>query len=1196
MAKFSKTSKWKKRTLTALSIALASSFTLGLLAACTTEETTPEEDDSTVSATDTQLLRNGNFEFYNEKETEIAERLTLINSPTSWAFTSGSPSSTTTSGVIDASEEAWGDLTRSGGYNFTTYTYSGENDDYDGEEVTTFASIADAMAHWTDENVSAYDKLYFLEIYGDDIDELDETSAEAEFFAEYDYGIDYEDVRYLTEACSNGRDFRLHEGVAEDETGVLMLHNTVTSNNVVGTAQYYTSATTITIPAGAAASLSVWVKTDNLYHYISTDNENPTQTGTPVSQRAGAYIGVTNTVGGTTLDQMQIKNINTQGEWQQYNLYVRASTYATTTFRIVLGLGQGSSSDRYYNVNGYAFFDDLTCELITGEEYEEAVGTKEAPANDARVCAISDSAEEKQFDMDRETADTFALDLYAAFEADGALLSGAEIGLTEERSGSRVYTSERFGLGDDENNFAQLTTLGAIAASSNRYLQNVYTNDIEGKYPFGGDDSEILMLMSANGAAYTAKLAELTLGADERMLVSFFVKTSSIPSGYSGATASVVELLDGAALNTTSISAFDSTTIDTVDIDSSVEEKTDIYDGWVQCFFFIENDTKYERTFRIDLSYGPTTITGTTRTSYCDGYAAFTNFETKTLTSTELSYATTGDQAVSVSLTGETEETRSFDNVSATGQKDIETGLALPAAFTGVLGGSKFVTSNGADNIKPESVYTGLLSSRYAENYFNSEAAWKDILGADAAGDADSWWNDVFGNARQPLVIANGEEASYGYFSSNLTVAASSYQQISLRVRVSEGAKAYIYLTNLTNATTASELLSPSAPLVTFWYNDEGDICSIDPTSDDYNRRTHVLFTLQENGLYQRTDGSDETYYANLYNYETDEEGNLVTADGTIAFYANEGTFYAYYDEETDTYSQPVENLPTEVDGTTITRYDFRNTTMPQSQIVVDNTDGSLPGWVTVSFYVATGDEELTYRLEVFSGDRLGTDPNPADSYVLFDNYINADVSSDYTTLRDEAVDALKLKNNVSDKDNLPESLALYYTFTFYDADFYLRYDATQDEDDLGNPYGSYTQSEYTENIIYLYVDDIDGTLLNVGPSYAMYIDYSSTDVTVEADDLGSSDNNSDSSDTTTTDINEGQLILLISSSLIAIVLFIVIILMIVRKLMKKFRKKAKPVSQVKKSNKLHVVEDEAPAQPEAPAPEKKDEDDPYND
>ena len=1163
MAKNNRSETWRKYVLSVLSLTVATTLSLGVFTACSDGSEDTDDEDTAVSATDTQLIRNGNFEFYSDKDVEeVIEKRGVVNTPNNWTFSAGTPTSDTASGIIDTAD--WSYFTQTGGYPFTTYTK-------DDEEVTTFASVEDAAAHWEDDNVSAYDRLKFLEIYEDEIDDLDEDSEEAELFAEYSYSVDFEDVEFLAGDLGSG--LTLHDDAAQRENGdtsVLMIHNKRTSENVLGTAQHYTSGTTITLAAGTAAKLSVWVRTDALTHYYADGEEE-----TEVSRRGGAYIGITNTVGGTSLDQMQIKNINTKGEWKEYTVYVRASTFASSTFTVVLGLGQGSSSDRYENVNGYAFFDDVKCEIVTAEAYEEAV------ADDWNICTVDSLAKEKLFDADTVKGDTFALDLYAGFDAAADLLGDMSVSLTSEVSGSKTYTSESIhpSLGDSEENVTGLMTLSEIAASSNRYLQNVYKNDIDDKFPFD-ENGEILMLLSANGAAYTAKTGDITVAAGERMLVSFFVKTSDIASGLTGANAILV---DGE--NRTSLTAFDSNDIATVDID---DENTDIYNGWVQCFFFLSNDTDEDKTCHIEFTYGPTSIVSTGRYDYADGYAAFANFETKSLTRTEYSYASTGDRAVSVSLTGKAENTSAFDEVSATARKDIESRPALPASFRGTLGGSLPVDPEGGSNVKPEQVYAGLVDAEYAENYYASSEAWRSILDTPAAN-GDEWWTGLFGNANRPLVIANGEEASYGFRSEDLSLSANSAQRVSLRVRLSEDAKAYVLLTDLSDPKTSGGALKANTPAVTYWYDDNGNICRIDPSSDEFDRHSDVLFTLGENGLYRRTGDPSAMYYANLYNYDTDDEGNYVTRDGTIAFYQHDGRYYAYYDLESDTYSTEVSCLPTEVGGETITRYDLRDTAFRTAVIEVDGAKAA-GEWVTVSFYLRAGNEAKNYRLEVWSGSRDGSEPNPAGSYVIFDNYKN-ESTSDFDTIRNEAEEDIKLANGLGEDDNITDpAIALYYTFTFYDATTYLRYDATQDEEELGNPYGSYAQSSYEEQLVYLYWDDGIGAATG-SPAYTFFLDYTSADVEVEKDDLGESDDTTDDTTETTTDNN---IWLLISSGVLAVVLVAVIVLVIVRRHLEKRSRRQRVKAESTPAVRPLPRTRKAPEKKEEPAvPE--DENDPYN-
>ena len=355
----------RRGALVALSAALCATLSLGMLAACGETAETPDddEDDTTsTSSTDTQLLRNGNFEYFSERETKLDDKRNFISSPTSWSFTSGSPSSNTSSGIVKADE--WNEQ-----LSVSKYSLVPENAEEEiGDDISSFTAkeltdeiAANAEAHW--DEASVYDRLLFYTYYGVDSD------AEFSKYADYKYSIDFDDVRYFAKDLTDG--LTLHKDVNEKENAVLMIHNKREQDDVVGTAQYYTSSTTITLEAGTAAEISVWVRTEKLYHWTDADHTDGDKQ--EIESKGGAYIGIINTVGGTTLPEMQVKNIRTNG-WEQYTFYVRANTYASTTFRLKLGLGQGTSSEnRYDNVDGYAFFDDIVVNKVVASKYDELV-------------------------------------------------------------------------------------------------------------------------------------------------------------------------------------------------------------------------------------------------------------------------------------------------------------------------------------------------------------------------------------------------------------------------------------------------------------------------------------------------------------------------------------------------------------------------------------------------------------------------------------------------------------------------------------------------------------------------------------------------------------------------------------------------------------------------------------------------------
>ena len=1237
MAKNDWKEKWRKRAALGVMTLLSVSLALGALSACGAQnDDEDDEDDTTISRTDTQLIKNGDFEFYSEMDKKLEDKRAFISSPSDWSFTSGSPSSNTTSGIIDVNSEEW-DL-----YTQSKFSLVPADDASDAEKAE-FAktAISNAMKNW--EKASVYDRLEFYDVYDDELDDLSSSSEEKKFFNKYKYSVDFEDVEKLR--ADLGDSVETHAGKTGDdaETGMLMIHNQRTSDGARGTGQYYTSSSTITLKPGTAAKVSVWVKTQELYHFYEKSGEDEKFTAiTRDSVVGGAYIGVTNTVGSTTLDQMQIKNIRSpynnaeekaayekNNGWVQYTVFVRGSTFADSTFKLVLGLGQSTSSNRYEAVDGYALFDDVECTIMSSADYERESGASGVdPDQTYNHCTLDSVKNEKIFDTAKAVSEggskgyfAYGLDLAADFTTLAFGEGDAKTDVTTELSGSKLYESkvpdnrDDATVAADRRSIAGLYSYDALskATGTNGYLANFFEKDFKAEFPFGNNASseQVVMLLSTNGAAYTTTLQseKFTVAADDRLLVSFFVKTSEIRKG-SGASATVID--EGG--NKTNISAFDSTTLDTVDIDNNETEsynRKDLYNGWTQCFFFVENATEIRQTFTIELHYGTTSVATAAASDYDDGYAAFTRFETCSLSSAQYNYVSTGARAVKVSLSDVSKDVSSFDSASRT--SDIEKGFATPVNFNGVLSTSAAIDPDGtAENKVPDGVYTGLLNAAHAEKYQAIDAPWVQKFNAiaGATSSAKQWWNNIFADdtlagrvSNQPLVIINTNDSpvdSYGYFLYNTaTVSADSYQKISMRAKISEGATAYFYLNDASDVKKGyGSALAPSVPKITYWYDDEGNIVAKDPASDDYNKKTDILFYLETNGLYTQAGATDGVYYANLHNYDTDENGNLVTSDDkTIAYHYDDETkkYYCDYDEKKDAYSRPVENLPTTDDkGNSIVRY-----TAPESMkgyesaIKVVGTGK----WVDVSFFVHTGNEAKTYRLEIWAGARDNKQAKmKEDSYYFFDSYSSTDVSSNYETLLNEKIENLKQQNNIAEEDNLPKEYALYSTFTFYDAPWYLRYDETTDEDNEGNPYANYKQSSNSEKLICLVYDNSTGAIENDDLTYSYFLDYSAYNVTVEKSTNNDTDDDNTTDDDDTTN-NDSNIWLILSSVLLVVALLFAAGIVIGRAVIKHLKKTGRISStkkvKVKKRKpvKIEKEESEAPAEEEKPA----NPDDPYN-
>ncbi len=1190
MAKNFNDSKYKKLLALCLSVFTVTSA-FATLSACNT--TSSDDDDTTneeVTTTekDDSVITNGSFEYNSKGDTTL-----IVTSPSGWtrstnSATSGSASSSqSASGIVDTTASVWDDLTQS-----AIFKTLGKQP----EDLT----VAEAEANWS--KMSKYDKLKFFEAYEDadsdnDVDELSFYDADTDAF-----NIDAEDIPLPSDGNPGTHYKEGDEGYGE-ESNVLMIHNQYTDNR--GTAQKYTSSTTVTVPAGAAAEVSVWVKTSDL-QFKHTSGTTMDALG-----NRGAYIGITHTVGGNTLDQFMVKNINTKNdqgvnEWVEYNFYLQGSSYADSTFTMVLGLGLTGGTDTFEYVNGYAFFDDIKCEILTADEYE-------VPANTPRVTLEADGTA-KTFKADvAKTTETpngakgvtaFEIDLQPSEEFAPLTLTAADFktGITEEVKGSSTLVSangEKLTDGEKEvygdfnldvsfDKFGYFSDFAAIQAEAekkdpanaekyaNSYFKAVYDKNFADSTV---DFKNVLLLMSKDGAAYTSKLSkEFTVAAGERIAVSFFLKTSDI-AGFTGAG---ITLHDGE--NCTSFDSLDTSGSAAVDIN---DENKDIYDGWQQCFFFVENDTETDKTFTLSFTYGKTVVYGTTKADYYPGFAAFANFTTLPMTEEEYKCASTGTYAKTVSLVaGEDEEKTGaeFDAVATVPSGAIETGLADPKNYKGVVGGSKYVSVSGTDGTVNSSEYAGLLNKEYIEEYEKTE--WLKNLNL----------AELFGNATQPLLIYNNDAQAYGFIGTKQTVAADSYQAVSVRVKVSAGATAYVYLVDATNVND-QKVLSVSQK-VSYWYDADGNVCEEDPSKNE--KKSNIAFKLQSNGLYTANAQWDKAesykgYYANLANYEKDASGNLIVAEGGvsynynekwenagndgIAFYYNKADqkYYAYL--ENGVYKTEVKDLATVVnsENKTIARYktdDGKISTNEGNAFVkIVGTAETAADWQTVTFYIHTGSVEKNYRLEVWSGSRDGQELSATGSYVLFDSNNPGTLDeTTYTSLVEELEDEATRK--FSD------------TFSFYDSDKFLRYDADIDENEVGNSYTSYVSSSYSEGVAYLEVSKND--------VYQKFLNYSIADTTVTAD-VEEDDEQTEEENTAT--VSETNIFLLISSLAIAGVLLLAVVSLIVRKVFLKRRgKKSYVVKPEKKAKKERKQKAPKTAKPVETPTETTDDTTPYED
>lgn len=1157
-----------------------------------------EAEDTSTSVNDTGLIKNANF-----KTADTNKGLNpIVTSVTGWSrslnsSTSGSSASSSSaqSGIINTEAKAWEDLTRL--------------------EKNVEIPVEIAKESWEDFSVN--EKLAYYEYWKEqNPDDKNNIKTKLKDFYQA-FNIDKDDIPTV----NPGTHYAAGE---EEDTNVLMIHNQASKD--AGTSQKYTSSSTVTVPAGAAAEFSVWVKTAEL-KTVNANNEAQDAVG------KGAYVRVSHSVGGKSMSDFEVKNINTaivnpngdNNGWVQYSFYLSASSYTDTTFTIVLGLGQGTSSERYENVNGYAFFDDIKCELV--ETYDQA--QIEAFAADVQV-GFNSTEEEKTVDAYmNDEAKKFALNFHGTFAPSSILDSfdNADVSYTTgthknddsytSAKGNKPLPALKDGI-DASKDVKGVYTLSAIEnqAKTNDYLSSIYNDYLVSKNEKGAwldSNQDILLIMSAQGVAYTVDSSyefdfynDATGEYEDYMLVSFFVKTSNM----NGATGAGITLNDGETK--TSFSSIDTSSVTAVEIG----ENKDVYDGWQQVFFFVENDYENKAgSFTLSFNYGLTDITDATLDSFYSGFAAFTGFETYYMDENEYEAASTGTYAKKVTVSNVEEDSKysnsGFDAATNVPTDALKEGFANLKNYSGVYSSNyqvnqptgSFTQQDYINHTKINQYATaGLLNKDYFigtednESYFNeSFVLYNEMKKATGETTAEGVWNKLFGaGVSQPLVIWNKNmtKEAYGFIGGSKNIAANGTATISLRVKANN-ANAFVYLVDMDDDSYSSTLSIGGN--LTYWYDAEGNIYTGDPAE----KGSEKAFVLQSNGLYKVNDKwskaktltteQQSAYYANLTAYE--KVGNdLVVAEGgaqhtytkadangnVIAFYGDEnGNYYADQAKKVKVSNLYDLTKTSEDDESKPLAYRYLASEKKQLVAQVKDTQGE---WAIVTFVVKAGATAKNYRLEVWSGARDASSVNTAnDSYVMFDVNNPGDISAEeITSLIEEHKD-----------DEKAESFET--VFSYFDTDKYLRYNRDLDKDNVGNLYkASYTtaHANAVDGVAYLkYFEKYNQTVL---------VDYSLVDVTVEAKAI-----DDDADDTTSSDdghdhdhASETNPWMLISSIAIAVVLVFAIVAIFVRKGVEKYQKKhgvKVKAPKAKKEKKVKKVKAKKSV-------EKQDEYSPYND
>jgi len=894
--------------------AIAMSLCIGLTAACSSNSnssTDDDDDDNAKTKQDLQDIKNGNFEFYDDND-----GLYPISSPNNWSSGTDGNSSASMSGIIKTDKAGWDYLTDPDLPQ--TLEDNDDLDDDDDNKKDYGGALTDDMLYKNSHDDE------------DDREYISNPYTHAYSYNENGDVLDKDGNKVTTYSDDDGKLYLDEELKTPLETSVLMIHN-YRKNYFTGTETYYASSTTISLEANTACKISVWVKTSDLYVDDSSGERSA------VTCDRGAYIKVDSNVGGNSVDSFMIKNINTEqlnkgklqvenNGWIQYTVYVEASSFATTTVTLTLGLGENGENG-VYTVEGYAFFDDITFEkYLNLDELKEKNTTFD---EDIRTADTSTSARNTAFPLEPDAETTFRVDTFTGTTnskdnpassqvqtntynsadtsffidfASSTTATGVELksgnvsgGLTVEKTTTGKYISSKNSTSSLLKNVTALENGAANAyLSSNLKYNNGFdisedfiatVSILDGSWTFpvttelgtlltsklksavnlpgAGDSTTALVMASMWGAPYEAVISDDSFViSDDGYALISFWVKTSDFDGNTAMTVTAVDANDDA--NSANFTV-DSTTMSTTDIG----DNEDVYDGWVQCFVKVSNTSAEttDKQFKLKINLGTTTIKGMTYTDGYKGWVALTNLSIMNLDEDVYSYTSDLSNSAELTFTEATETTLDVFDSEQGSNNAIKSDLAIPSSYTGTY--SKVV-----DTDKFTNDYSGLLNKENLDSY--KDKGWYNelntLVGLSGLTNEEIW-NKVVGEySVQPLLIVNTVKAfddatkiyNYGYYkTSTSTVSADSYSAISVRVKASAGAIAAVYLVDADD-----NVITYETPKYNFWYDDNGNILKgeIDEDATKEEKTANIAYKLREDGLYEKNENSDGTLYANLYN------------------------------------------------------------------------------------------------------------------------------------------------------------------------------------------------------------------------------------------------------------------------------------------------------------------------------------------
>ena len=457
---------------------------------------------------------------------------------------------------------------------------------------------------------------------------------------------------------------------------------------------------------------------------------------------AGANVRITPTVDGKSQADFQINKI-AKNDWQKYTVYFVADDTYDCSFKITLGLGYGNGSQD--NMNGYVegtvFFDDVTLKKVdalpTDVSFVDGTNQKTLVYGSEDAYALS-GATEKTFAFNA----TFATDTTDAF----------------------------FTYNDDSE-----TTL-------------IVKNTTE------KDDRTVIIKNAGSDFVITTPNED---NYEKFAIVSFKLLNKLDKLGSTDITVNVVDKFGAVTETRKAVATF-----------------SDVSDDYIDCYILIKNNFKNQtRNFYLEIVVGPETLSqyvndnasGTVKVKeikFASGFISSEQYADKEKDVNYKLYSFYSAKANgTTALYAGYEEDYSEHNHSSSFSLTPTSGsigkiVSDPTAvkdYSGITTDHVYVKEDSEVYAINERLsftgtngYAGLINTKYSANY---PAELMTAL------------TGLYDDDIQPLVIYNKTADNYGFIGAQQTVSASDYAKVTLKLKVSGDAKAYIYLVDTSDKT-----------------------------------------------------------------------------------------------------------------------------------------------------------------------------------------------------------------------------------------------------------------------------------------------------------------------------------------------------------------------------------------------------------